>query len=70
MKKSERHLKIREILEEKGRTKVTDLAVLLETSTETIRADLEQLEGQSLIIKEHGWARINKSIDVVPLMRT
>lgn len=68
MKKSERHLKIREILQEKGRTKVTDLAALLETSAETIRADLEQLEEQSLIIKEHGWARINKSIDVVPLV--
>ena len=43
-KKEERQLQIRQILEEKEKIKVTELAKLLSITPETLRKDLSELQ--------------------------
>lgn len=55
-KKEERKKKIYQILEQENKTKVIDLAKRLDVTPETIRKDLNELENDNLVIKEHGYA--------------
>jgi DeoR/GlpR family transcriptional regulator of sugar metabolism len=48
--------KILELLKEDGSAKVLDLARLFKVTEVTIRQDLEKLDGEGLIIREHGGA--------------
>lgn len=61
MKKEKRQIQIHDLLIEKGRIQIKELARLLNVTTETIRSDITIMESQSLVIKEHGWVRF-KSI--------
>ena len=67
MKKQERQKKILELLHERERIKIRELAEVLHASSETSRTDLYTLVSQALVIKEHGWARVNKTIKEIPL---
>lgn len=60
-KKEERQLQIRQILEEKEKIKVTELAKLLSVTPETLRKDLSELQERKIVIKEHGYAKIQSS---------
>ncbi|HEV9037664.1 MAG TPA: DeoR/GlpR family DNA-binding transcription regulator, partial [Puia sp.] len=48
--------KILELLKEDGSAKVVDLARLFKVTEVTIRQDLEKMERDSLLIREHGGA--------------
>ncbi len=52
----QRREKILELLKEDGLAKVTDLARLFKVTEVTIRQDLEKLEKDDLVIREHGGA--------------
>ncbi len=52
----ERRMKILELLQEEGSARVTNLSALFEVSEPTVRQDLEKLERQGYIIREHGGA--------------
>jgi DeoR/GlpR family transcriptional regulator of sugar metabolism len=52
----QRRNKIIEVITEKGTVTVNELTDLLNTSAATIRADLNQLEKQGLLIRTHGGA--------------
>lgn len=70
-KKDARQVKIRQILSEEGRVKIVELAKQLNITPETLRNDLNEMEQQSLVVREHGYARINNSLNEIPvLMRT
>lgn len=66
-RKSDRQNEIRRILDEEGQTKVCDLAGRLQVSGETIRKDLDALEAQGFVVREHGSARLLRSKSEVPL---
>ncbi|MBI1783459.1 MAG: DeoR/GlpR transcriptional regulator, partial [Sphingobacteriales bacterium] len=53
---NQRRDKILELLQEDGSAKVLDLAKLFKVTEVTIRQDLEKLEHEDLIIREHGGA--------------
>lgn len=53
---NQRRDKILELLKEDGSAKVADLAILFKVTEVTIRQDLEKLEKEDLIIREHGGA--------------
>ena len=53
-KKEERQLQIRQILEEKEKIKVTELAKLLSITPETLRKDLSELQERKILVREHG----------------
>jgi len=53
-----RREKIMELLREDGSSKVTNLAKLFKVTEVTIRQDLEKLEKDGLIVREHGGAFI------------
>ncbi|WP_308992157.1 DeoR/GlpR family DNA-binding transcription regulator [Mariniflexile litorale] len=53
---NKRREKIMELLQEDGSAKVVDLAKLFKVTEVTVRQDLEKLEKQGLIIREHGGA--------------
>ncbi len=55
---NQRREKILELLKEDGSAKVANLAKLFKVTEVTIRQDLEKLEKEDLIIKEHGGAYI------------
>ena len=57
--------KIHELLQEDGSAKVLDLAKLFKVTEVTIRQDLEKLEREGLIIREHGGAYIKNVRDQV-----
>lgn len=61
---NERHNKILEILSENKKIEVTRLSELLSVSQVTIRKDLDQLEAQGLVVRAHGYARLNDSDDI------
>lgn len=61
---NERHNKILEILSENRKVEVTKLSELLGVSQVTIRKDLDQLESQGLVLRAHGYARLNDSDDM------
>lgn len=57
-KKDARQVRIREILLEENQVRVIDLASRLHVTPETLRKDLDEMESQQLIVREHGYARI------------
>ncbi|GHV62336.1 DeoR family transcriptional regulator [Spirochaetia bacterium] len=59
-----RHTRILEALSRTQRIEVTALADMLDVSQVTVRKDLDQLEGQRLIRREHGYACIDLTDDV------
>ena len=61
---NERQNKIIELLSKKQKIEVTELSKILAVSQVTIRKDLALLESNGLIIREHGFAKINDSDDV------
>lgn len=52
----ERHLKILDMVNEKDRISVQELAAKLGLSVVTIRKDLEELESEGLLRRQHGYA--------------
>ncbi len=62
---NQRREKILDLLKEDGFAKVIDLARLFKVTEVTIRQDLEKLESEGLIIKEHGGASIKNVEDQV-----
>lgn len=57
--------KILELLKEDGSAKVVDLARIFKVTEVTIRQDLEKLEKEGLIVKEHGGAYLKNVEDQV-----
>ena len=57
---NQRREKIIALLVEDGSAKVLDLAKLFKVTEVTIRQDLEKLEKDGLIIREHGGAYLKK----------
>lgn len=57
-KKEARHILIRNILLERTKVKISDLAKELKITPETLRNDLNEMESMSLLVREHGYARI------------
>lgn len=60
-----RREKILELLKEDGSAKVVDLARIFKVTEVTIRQDLEKLEREDLIVKEHGGAYLKNVEDQV-----
>ncbi len=52
----ERHLEILRLVNEQERISVKDLSQILNISMVTIRKDLEDLESQGLLQRQHGYA--------------
>ncbi len=65
MLQNQRREKIFDLLKEDGFAKVINLARLFKVTEVTIRQDLEKLESEGLIIKEHGGASIKNVEDQV-----
>jgi DeoR/GlpR family transcriptional regulator of sugar metabolism len=61
----QRREKILDLLKEDGLAKVTDLARLFKVTEVTIRQDLEKLEKDDLVIREHGGAYLKNIEDHV-----
>lgn len=53
---NQRREKILELLYEDGSAKVVDLAHLFKVTEVTIRQDLEKLEKEGIVVREHGGA--------------
>lgn len=66
-KKDARQVKIRNILMEKGQYRVKDLAAILHVTPETLRKDLDELEEQGIVVRSHGFARVNKFRQELPI---
>jgi DeoR/GlpR family transcriptional regulator of sugar metabolism len=62
---NQRRDKILELLQEDGSAKVLDLAKLFKVTEVTVRQDLEKLEKDDLIIREHGGAYLKNVKDQV-----
>ncbi|CAN5807907.1 DeoR/GlpR family DNA-binding transcription regulator [soil metagenome] len=62
---NQRRDKIYELIQEDGSAKVIDLAKIFKVTEVTIRQDLEKLEKDGLIIKEHGGAFLKNIKDQV-----
>jgi DeoR/GlpR family transcriptional regulator of sugar metabolism len=62
---NQRREKILDLLREDGSAKVVDLAKLFKVTEVTIRQDLEKLEAEDLIVKEHGGATLKNVEDQV-----
>lgn len=62
---NQRREKIFELIQEDGSAKVIDLAKIFKVTEVTIRQDLEKLEKDGLIIKEHGGAFLKNIKDQV-----
>ncbi|MBN2213931.1 MAG: DeoR/GlpR transcriptional regulator [Bacteroidales bacterium] len=60
---NQRREKIFELIREDGQAKVTELSRIFKVTEVTIRQDLERLENEGLIIREHGGAFL-KNIDM------
>lgn len=65
-KKSERQTQIREILIQEDKVRIIDLAKRLKVTPETIRSDLDELEQQNVVRREHGYASAVSSIVELP----
>ena len=59
-----RHTKILELITENKKMEVTKLSQLLSVSQVTIRKDLVILENSGIIVREHGYAKLNESDDI------
>lgn len=64
MKISERHSQILALISEYHKVEVSYLADFLGVSQVTIRKDLQQLEDQGLVKREHGFATLNSQDDM------
>jgi DeoR/GlpR family transcriptional regulator of sugar metabolism len=62
---NQRRDKILELLKEDGSAKVIDLARLFKVTEVTIRQDLEKLEKDGLVLREHGGAFLKNVVDQV-----
>jgi DeoR/GlpR family transcriptional regulator of sugar metabolism len=62
---NQRRDKILELLKEDGSAKVVDLARLFKVTEVTIRQDLDKLEKDDLVVKEHGGAYLKNVEDQV-----
>lgn len=62
---NQRRDKILELLKEDGSAKVVDLSRIFKVTEVTIRQDLEKLEKEGLIVKEHGGAYLKDVEDQV-----
>lgn len=62
---NQRREKILDLLKEDGSAKVVDLAKLFKVTEVTIRQDLEKMEVEDLIVKEHGGAYLKNVEDQV-----
>ena len=60
---NQRRDKIFELIREDGQAKVTDLSQIFKVTEVTIRQDLERLENEGFIMREHGGAYL-KNIDM------
>ncbi|MFM1878462.1 MAG: hypothetical protein RLZZ241_1328, partial [Bacteroidota bacterium] len=60
-----RREEILNLLKEDGSAKVVNLAQLFKVSEVTIRQDLEKLEAEGLITREHGGAFLKNAMDSV-----
>ncbi len=67
-KKDMRHAKIRQILLEEDRIRISDLAERLQVTPETLRSDLNELESQKLVRREHGYASNVSAITEIPIL--
>ncbi|RHM58937.1 MULTISPECIES: DeoR/GlpR family DNA-binding transcription regulator [Coprobacillaceae] len=61
---NKRHNQILELLTKNKKIEVTTLSEMLKVSQVTIRKDLAYLEECGLLIREHGYARLNNSDDM------
>lgn len=66
-KKDERQVQIRNILLKENRIKITDLAKQLHITPETLRSDLNEMEKQNIVVREHGYARMDNSLGELPV---
>ena len=62
---NQRREKILELLKEDGSAKVIDLAKLFKVTEVTVRQDLEKLEKDGLVVREHGGAYLKNIEDQV-----
>ncbi|MCB0645424.1 MAG: DeoR/GlpR transcriptional regulator [Saprospiraceae bacterium] len=62
---NQRRERIIELLKEDGAAKVTDLAKIFKVTEVTIRQDLEKMEGEGLVLREHGGAYLKNMEDQV-----
>jgi DeoR/GlpR family transcriptional regulator of sugar metabolism len=60
-----RREKIAELITEDGSAKVVDLARIFKVTEATIRQDLEKLEHEGLLVREHGGAYIKNFVDLM-----
>jgi len=60
-----RREKIAELISEDGSAKVVDLARIFKVTEATIRQDLEKLEHEGLLVREHGGAYIKNFVDLM-----
>ncbi|CAN5483600.1 hypothetical protein BH23BAC1_BH23BAC1_38000 [soil metagenome] len=65
MMPNQRREKLLELLKEDGSAKVVNLAKLFKVTEVTIRQDLEKLEQEGLVIREHGGAFLKNVEDQV-----
>lgn len=63
-KKTDRERKIIDLLAKEKKMEVTSLSELLHVSQVTIRKDLNELEDQGIITREHGYAELRSSEDI------
>ena len=61
---NERQNKILTLLAKEKKMEVAALSQLLGVSQVTIRKDLDQLENRGLVVRNHGFARLNDSDDI------
>lgn len=68
--KSERHKRIRRVIEDSGQATVAELSVIFGVSEATIRRDLEELDKLGWVQREHGGAlRASLSITEPPVLQ-
>lgn len=66
-RKDERQFKVRQLLQEHPKIKISDLSDYFQISSETIRKDIIELENSKIIKKEHGYALLLEEPDEMPI---
>ena len=61
---NKRQSQILDLLTQNKKLKVTELSEVLNVSQVTIRKDLSALEESGIIVREHGYAKLNESDDI------
>ena len=61
---NKRQSQILDLLTQNKKLKVTELSDVLNVSQVTIRKDLSALEDSGIIVREHGYAKLNESDDI------